>query len=154
MLNPVAQDDDARLTRKHEVEHDVTMTEDEEIGRRMLLHVLLGKKHLMLLVLAEEVGIFATRGAAMGTPTESKSSGKVGMNPAEHALAHRAIEETGHPLEGHRVVSQAMTVSQIAGLALNGEQATLPMDDGARLLLDIIEDPDVVIARKPMHLDA
>ena len=154
MLNPIAQDDKTGLTREHQVEHDVAMAEDEEIGSRMLLHILLGEEHLMLLVLAQKVRVFASCGTAVGTPAKGESGGQVGMNPTEHTLAHRAVEETGHPLEGYGIVPQAMSMSQIASLALNGVQAPLTMHLSTRLLLDIVENPDIVIPRKPMDLNA
>ena len=100
--NPVAEDEDTALTREHQVELDVTMAEDEIVDGLlgMLLHVLLGKDHNRLLVLAHEVGQIIAIDTRMAAPAMTYGRGNVGMYPAADHLAETIVEEARHQLQG------------------------------------------------------
>ena len=120
----------------------------------MLCDILLGKNDEVFASLAKIIRELTARKTAMARPAMSKSSSPIGMDEAIEFLADPASEKTCHQLVCLSVFAYAIAMSEIELLALQLGHQRLMMHDGTCLLRDIVEDPDIVIAREPMHLDA
>lgn len=152
MGDPVAEDDEMRiLVRNFPVHQDVTMAEDEEID---VSYITLREEHQMFLVVTKVVGELVAIEATLLAPPMRKACGKIGMYElAVHHLDERTVEESAHQLVAEVVVTQAIAMSQEQALAIALKDLGMMVDLNAQLIVQVSEQPDVVITREPMHAD-
>lgn len=154
MRNPVAQNKNPGIACQHQVEHDMAMAKDKIIDMFVLAQILLGENNKMLSILAHELGKFIAIQPRFATPPMGKTRREIGMNPTESTLCPPAMEETRHETIATIVIAQTIAMSQIELPALQADHLGRVMNDCTGLAPEIIEDPNIVIARKPMDLNA
>ena len=76
------------------------------------------------------------------------------MDGGEEALADAVVEHGAYDLELRVGVAQPVAVGQIEDAAVELRGQRLAVDDDAALALQVVEGPDVVVAREVVHLDA
>jgi len=154
--DPVAQNEDAALTGEHEVEFDVAVPEDEEVDVGMILEILLGEGDKVLIVLTQIGWITAFEAvlhAAVLGPLQTEGYAPTGMEGGKHPLTQFVVKNTTQEAEGTAGIAQPIAMPEEEQLIGEFDSDGLVVHDHATLLLEVVLDPDVVVAGKEMHLD-
>ena len=157
LRNPVAQNQDTARTGQHQVQLDVAMAENEIVDFGMGFQVFLGKTDEILLVLAQirRVAAFHTMlQAAVRRPRQTEIHSPTGMDAGKHALAKAVAEHGTQETELAVGVAQAVAVRQHEHLVAHLHRHRLGVQRHAAFLHQVIAAPDVVVARKEVHLHA
>ena len=118
---PLAQDEQAGLTREHEVKFDVTMTVDEIIDVGVRLQIFLGIDDKRLILLAHISGrslTFVLEATMLG-PFQPKLYAPARVNASKQTLQHRIVEHGTKEQELAVLVAKSITVSEVEELTLN-----------------------------------
>lgn len=156
LRNPVAQYRNARSGTEHQIEHDVAMAEDKIIDVRVYLQIVLGKKYERLLVFAHVVGFFSIDSlhATVLGPVQSESHAPSRMKTGEEAAQKAAVENGTEAGELPIAIAKSVAVGQIkrASHDFRGEGGCV--DRYAAFFMQIVIDPQVVVAGKEVDFDA
>ena len=157
LRNPITQNQDTARTGKHQVQLDVTMAENEIVDFGMGFQVFLGKTDEILLVLAQIRGVAAFHTmlqAAVRRPRQTEIHSPSGMDAGKHALAKAVAEHGTQETELAVGVAQTVAVRQHEHLVAHLHRHRLGVQRHAAFLHQVIAAPDVVVARKEVHLHA
>ena len=89
-----------------------------------------------------------------GAPAQCEGDGPSGIDGGVEVLAEAVAEEPLHEAEGARVAAGAVAVRHIEGDAVDFFCQLGVHHPHAEFFLDIVEEPDVVVAGQPCHLHA
>ena len=156
MGDPVAKDNHAGFFRQLEVDLDMAVAIDEIVDVGVILDVLLGEEHEVFAVLTHVrrfLAIGTLQTAVLG-PVEAKPHAPAGMEGRESPLTSAVVEDALDELKALIGIAQAITVSEKENLAIEFGGLRLLVEDNTTLLFEILVSPNVVVARKVMHLDA
>ena len=156
LRNPIAQDEQARLMGKHEVEFNVAMTKEEEIDVGVGFQIFLGVEHQRFLIFphVRRVATLSVRQAATLGPCKSETNPEVGMEPTEKLLAEAIVKNFANELELAVGVAQAISVTDVECLVGQRKRHWFAMQRDATLSDKVFPSPDIVVARKEMNLYA
>lgn len=153
-LNPVAQNEQSGLARKHEVEFDMTMPIDEVIDVGVRLEIFLGvdDERLLVFTLISRCPLLLVFQPAMLGPFKAElqapAGGYTGKQPLQHGIVKHAAQESELAVG----VTQPIAMSQIEEFALDIYSHRFIMHDDTTLLGEILLAPEVVVTDEKVHL--
>lgn len=156
LVDPVAQNQQARVAFQLHVQLDVAVAEDEEVDFGMVGHVVAGKAHEVLLLLTREDGRVGLLVAdiTMLRPRHAECDAPPGMQGGEQPLAEPVVEDGTDELERRVGVAQSVAVGQEKFMAVDFGGLLLLVQYDATLLFEVVVGPDVVVPGKIMDLHA
>ena len=153
VMNPIAEDENARRPAQHQVEHDMTMPIDEEIDVGMRLQIILGVEHKRFFMLAHVLRlttILALQAAMLG-PFQTEIHAPTRMKHREEELQRLTTEHGTKHLELPVLIPQSISMRQIEFLSINFACQWFAMNDDATFFLQVITTPYVMVANEKMH---
>ena len=156
LRNPVAQDQHAAFLREHEVELDMAVAIDKEVDVGMTLHILFCEEHQVLLIFAHKRWFRAiyTLHAAVFSPRKAQPHAPARVKEVEQTLAETVMKHLAQELKLMVGVAQPIAVRQEENLVGYLGGFGFRVHRHATFLLQIAVGPDIVIARKEVHLYA
>ena len=155
LRDPVAKHEHTRLFRQLEVDLDVAVTIDEIVDVGVVLDILLGEEDEVFAALTHVGELFAigTLQTTLLGPVQAEPHAPAGMEGREGPLTGAVVEDALEQLETLGGIAQTVAMRQEEDLAIEFGGLRLLVEDDATLLFEILISPDVVVARKVMHLD-